>query len=917
MKLKFEANQEYQLEAIQSIVEVFEGQPMESGDFEVEMAPTSDQLQIGNELLVGNRLVIAESEIIKNVHKVQERNGLEKSKKQMASGGFGSSGFGSSGYGGGPAEYLKKLHDGMHFSVEMETGTGKTYVYLRTIHELYAKYGFKKFIIVVPSIAIKEGVIKNLEITKEHFAMLYNNPEMDFHLYDPRKRGQLKNFATTNALQILVINIDSFAKKESNIIYQESDWGVPIEYIKAVRPVVIVDEPQNMETPIRKDAIANLSPLCTLRFSATHKHPYNLLYKLDPVRAYDLGLVKKIEVDSVFSEDAFNDAYLQVLEIKTGRTPSHMKAKIEIDKSDDRGLQRKEISLTFGDDLYELSGKRDVYRDGYILEEINVQEKFIGFSNGKTYSIGQRDDALLEEIMKYQIKKTVQNHFEKEKKLKDKGIKVLSLFFIDKVANYRAYGENGWVKGKFAMWFEEIYKEFQAKLTFKGVLEHSADIVHNGYFSQDKKTGLWKDTTDRGGEGGSSKDDEQAYELIMKDKERLLDANTPLRFIFSHSALREGWDNPNVFQICTLNETRSEMKKRQEIGRGLRLPVNQDGERVFDQNINVLTVIANESYESFAKSLQTEIEEECGVSFTGRIKDKNKRKPVLLKKGYDLDPNFKDLWEQIKQKTKYNVNYQTEELIKEAARVLKDVAIAKPRISNIRVRLEMNERGVETKTITSSGQVIENNYNLSLIPDVLSGIQTKTKLTKTTILEILKRAGKMDDILVNPQQLMDEGSRIINEALKKMMVDGIKYEKIAGSFYEMREFENEELEGYLDKLVEVKDQEKTLYDHIAVDSNIESQFAKDLEAREDVKFYFKLPRWFKIETPIGGYNPDWAVVFEGDKKVYFVVETKGTDNLEELSPSEKMKILCGRKHFEQFAGVEFKAPVVKLEEIIL
>ncbi|MFA5829315.1 MAG: DEAD/DEAH box helicase family protein [Candidatus Gracilibacteria bacterium] len=910
MKLKFEANQGYQLEAIQSIVEVFEGQPLESGDFEIEIAPTSNQLQIGSELLVGNRLVIAESEIIKNIHKIQGRNGLEKSKKQMASSGFGSSGFGSGGFGGEPAEYLERLQDGMHFSVEMETGTGKTYVYLRTIHELYAKYGFKKFIIVVPSIAIKEGVIKNLEITKEHFAMLYNNPEMDFHLYDPRKRGQLKNFSTTNALQILVINIDSFAKKD-NIINQESDWGVPIEYIKAVRPIVIVDEPQNMETPIRKEAIANLNPLCTLRFSATHKHPYNLLYKLDPVRAYDLGLVKKIEVDSVFSEDAFNEAYLRVLEIKSNKMK--ITAKVEIDKSDDYGLQKKAVILRSGDDLYPLSGHREVYKEGYVLDQINMAEKYVSFTNGKTYYIGQKDEGLLEEIMKYQIIKTIQNHFEKEKKLKDKGIKVLSLFFIDKVANYRSYSENGWVKGKFAQWFEEIYKEFQAKPQFKGVLEHSADIVHNGYFSQDKKTGAWKDSKDKGDEGGSSKDDEQAYELIMKDKERLLDVNTPLRFIFSHSALREGWDNPNVFQICTLNETHSEMKKRQEIGRGLRLPVNQDGERVFDQNINILTVIANESYESFARSLQTEIEEECGVSFTGRIKDKNKRKPILLKKGYELDPNFKDLWEKIKQKTKYDVNYQTAELVKEAAKVLKDIAITKPRISNVRVRLEMNEKGIETQMITSSGQVIENNYDLSLIPDVLGGIQAKTKLTKTTILDIFNKAGKMTDILVNPQQLMDEGSRIINETLNKMIVDGIKYEKIAGSFYEMQLFENEELEGYLDKLVEVKDQKKTLYDHILVDSSVESQFARDLETREDVKFYFKLPGWFKIKTPMGGYNPDWAIVFENDKRIYFVAETKSEGEIRE---SEEMKIKCGRKHFNTLGNVLF-GRVEKVENILL
>jgi type III restriction enzyme len=454
MKLQFEAHQEYQLEAIASLVDIFEGQPLESGDFEVELAPSSDQLQIESDILVGNRLVLDEESIISNVQKIQARFNVVHQKEN-----------GETGEVFGHIPVTEKL-EGMNFSVEMETGTGKTYVYLRTIHELYKKYGFKKFVIVVPSIAIKEGVLKNLEMTKEHFAMLYNNPEMDFYLYNPKKRGQLKNFATTNALQVLVINIDSFAKKESNIIYQESDWGVPIEYLKSVQPVVIVDEPQNMETPVRKQALNNLNPLCTLRFSATHKHPYNLLYKLDPVRAYDLGLVKKIEVDSVFSEDAFNDAYLRVMEIKSKKT--QITAKVEIDKSDDYGLQRKELVLKIGDDLYEMSGKRDVYRDGYILEEINTSDQYITFSNGKTFALGQKNEALLEEIMKYQIRKTVQNHFEKEKKLKERGIKVLSLFFIDKVANYRIFGEQGGEKGKFALWFEEIYKEFQGKQQFQG-----------------------------------------------------------------------------------------------------------------------------------------------------------------------------------------------------------------------------------------------------------------------------------------------------------------------------------------------------------------------------------------------------------------------------------------------------------------
>lgn len=899
MKLKFEANQQYQLDAINAIIETFEGQSLESGDFEVEMAPPADQLQMGNELLIGNRLELQEESILKNLQGIQTRFNETHEKSNDETG---------EKFGG---IEMSEVLDGMNFSVEMETGTGKTYTYIRTIHELNQKYGFKKFIIVVPSIAIKEGTIKNLEITKEHFSMLYNNPKMDFYVYDPKKRGQLKNFATTNALQVLVINIDSFAKKDSNIIYQESDWGVPIEYIKAVKPIVIVDEPQNMETEIRKRAISNLNPLCTLRYSATHKHPYNLLYKLDPVRAYDLGLVKKIEVDSVFSEDAYNEAYIKVVKfVRKGK--GKIAVQLEIDKSDDYGLQKKTISMEPGDDLYLLSGKRDVY-EGFMLENIYSQDGYIEFSNGKTFYLGQKDEGLHEDIIKYQIKKTVENHFEKEAKLKDKGIKVLSLIFIDRVANYRQYSENGFVKGKFAEWFEEAYREMQSKPKFKGVLEHSAEKVHNGYFAADKKTGQWKDSKDAKGEGGKSKDDEQTYELIMKEKEKLLDAKTPLRFIFSHSALREGWDNPNVFQICTLDETRSDMKKRQEIGRGLRLPVNQGGERVFDQNINILTVIANESYEDFARSLQNEIEEECGVSFTGRIKNKKERRKVQLKKGYQLDSNFKDLWERIKHRTRYSVDYDTEELVRESVKLLSEITVARPKISNVRVRIEMDEKGLGTEVITSSGQMIDDEGTLSVIPDVISGIQGRTKLTKVTIYQMLKEAGKIEDILINPQQLLDEASLLINQALKKMMVDGIKYEKIAGEEWEMQRFENEELEGYLNKMVEVKDQDKTLYDYIVVDSvGVEGRFAKDLESREDVKFYIKLPWWFKIDTPIGGYNPDWAIVFENDKRVYFVAETKSAGEIRE---SEQMRIQCGKAHFEQLDDVRFKR-VEKLEEII-
>jgi type III restriction enzyme len=865
MKLKFDANQDYQLEAVKAVVEVFEGQPLKKGDFEVQLEAPEDQLQYDGEIIVGNNLRLSPTAIMKNVHSIQEKNELEKSEVKIPRGGFGAQGFGSSfGGSGEPA----KLKDGLNFSVEMETGTGKTYVYLRTIHELYKKYGFKKYIIVVPSLAIKEGVVKNLKITKEHFSTIYENPEMDFYVYDPKKRGALKNFATANTIQILVINIDSFAKFNENkgghnIIYKTSDWGVPIEYIQGTKPIVIVDEPQNMETEKRKQAIENLNPLCTLRYSATHKHHYNLLHKLDPVKAYDLGLVKKIEVDSVITDESHNDAFLELKSVQAQKTK--ITAKIRIDVVTAKGVDKKDFTVKVGADLYELSGQREVYKD-LIIDSIDVSAESITLTNGAVLYVGQSQGGVNDEVMKFQLKKTVQNHLEREKKLKEKGIKVLSLIFIDRVANYRNYTESGVEKGKFALWFEEIFKELSQSPAYKDVITGSLDKIHNGYFSADKK-GNWKDSN------GNTQADDDTYELIMKDKERLLSPDNPLRFIFSHSALREGWDNPNVFQICTLNETKSDIKKRQEIGRGLRLPVNENGERIFDDNVNILTVIANESYEDFAKTLQTEIEQECGVDFGGRVKNKRDRTAIKLKKGFKLDENFKALWDRIKHKTRYQVEYDTGRLVSEAGKALEEIEISTPKIISRKARLGIKGEGVETELVGVSEKRIEARVNF--VPDVLGNIQGKTRLTKDTILKILKESGRIADILKNPQQFIDLASDTINRILRKMMIDGIKYEKISGEYWKMELFEDEELEGYLENMLTVQDQEKTLYDHVLLDSEVESDFAKDLESREDVKFYIKLPYWFKIPTPIGEYNPDWAIVFEKDKRVYFVAETKG------------------------------------------
>src|SRR4030042_636214 len=415
---------------------------------------------------------------------------------------------------------------------------------------------------------------------------------------------------------------------------------------------------------------------------------------------------------------------------------------------------------------------------------------------------------------------------------------------------------------------------------------------------------------------GESEKDRVAYDLIMRDKERLLAFEEPTCFIFSHSALREGWDNPNVFQICTLNETQSTLKKRQEIGRGLRLPVNQDGVRIFDESINFLTVTANQHYEEFANQLQAEVEAECGVKFDGgRIKDKNKKKPIKLTKNLKLDENFKALWEKIKHKTRYSIDYETGELIKRAAKRIRDIVISKPQLVRSKADIIMDKDSIRagfTKTQESRELLGE----INIIPDVLSYIQGKTRLTRDTICRILVESGRVDDVFINPQQFMDKVCSEINAVLNEMIVDGVKYEKIAGEYYDQMLFKDEELYSYLNDLYEVKKPEKTVYDYIEVDSNIEREFAEACEERDDIKFYLKLPGWFFIDTPIGRYHPDWALVYENDKKVYFVVETKGTNDINDqsLSNAERYKIICGKRHFEQFPDIQFKAPVKTLSD---
>lgn len=889
MKIKFDSNQQYQRDAIDAVLGLFDGQPLSSGAFEFALSDVGTLAGL-TELGLGNQLALDETAFLRNLQMVQQTNNLP----------------------------VSDALDGMNFSVEMETGTGKTYVYLRSIFELHQRYGFSKFIIVVPSVAIREGVITSLRLMKEHFQTLFGNVAFDSWVYDSKQYSKLRQFAQSNTLQILVMNIDAFNKQANNVIHQDKDQlsgRKPIEFVQAAQPIVVLDEPQNMESEQAKKAIASLNPLCTLRYSATHRNKYNLVYKLDPVQAYDLKLVKRIEVSSVLDDPDFNQPYIQVQSISATKTK--VTAKLSIDINEKAGPQRKSISISAGGvDLFDKSNARGNYA-GHIVDEIRAPspqsspgggggnrlspsggkagtfpaaDGYVSFTNGLVLYVGQTHGGRGDDVMRVQIRETVREHFDKELRIKkllpdiagaDARLKVLSLFFIDRVANYAAED------GKIRHWFIEAYKELATLPKYRELSPLPVDKVHNGYFAAYK--GIPKDTR------GDTAADDDAYALIMQDKERLLSPDEPLRFIFSHSALREGWDNPNVFQICTLNETKSEIKKRQEIGRGLRLPVLESGERCFDASINRLTVIANEHYDEFAAKLQTEIEDECGVKFEGRIVNKKEVRTAKLKQGWRLNEDFKELWSRIKHKTRYAVDYQTPVLIERAANNLaaRD-KITKSRMSVQKGGIGMSGEGVGTQLL-SVREAEADDYRAINVPDLLGYLQTKTELTRKTISEILIRSARLNEVQHNPQQFLEQAQQAIETELRGLMIDGIKYEKINGQEYEMLLFEEREVFGTDLNQVLV---ENSIYEEVFIDSEVEREFAEAMSTRTDIKLFVKLPGWFMIDTPIGTYNPDWAIVKENDAKVYLVRETKSTKDQLKLRGSEWAKIQCGKAHFE-------------------
>ena len=975
MKLKFNPNLDYQQDAIESTLAVFEG-----------LLSTGEAYR---ERGIANTLTLDADTLLDNLQQVQERNFIEKSASLFAHG---------------------DDYPFPNFSVEMETGTGKTYVYLRTIFELNKKLGLRKFIIVVPSVAIREGVLSSLASMKEHFRGLYNNAPFDHYVYSSKDLSKVRQFAVANTLQIMVINIQAFQRdagdvesydaltpdqiKKLNIIHQELDkmMGRPIEFIQDVEPVLIIDEPQSVDTTAKsRRAINHLKPLFALRYSATHKNPYNVVYQLGPVKAYDLKLVKQIAVASIQSQHNINQTYLKLSKIGfegQAKTPS---AAVVIFEDTPNGTKEKTVKLKQGTDLADHTNRPGY--EGYVVDEIYAEpgSEYVRFANNVLLEPEQEQGGIRDEVLKEQIRQTVEEHFKKERNLQKQGlpIKVLSLFFIDRVANYRYYDEHGNAcNGKLAQWFEEAYRDVSQMPQFSQLPKRSVERVHDGYFAEVRKRGKvveLKDTT------GTTESDAEVYELIMRNKERLLDEAEPLRFIFSHSALKEGWDNPNVFQICTLREVGSERERRQTLGRGLRLAVDANGDRVYDAQVNRLTVVASESFEQYAKQLQTEMEKDIGgdfkfgrvpaiafaplaiagaaalgqeksrqlwqalkaegyldakgditakfqpddlhftltvppayrplendiidklrsFMFAGRVKNARSRTHITYNKRVELNPDFKALWEKISQKTRYAIAFDTQALIDLASHKLQTMARVQP-VSLVidHTQARITDAGVDAdrRIQTPKARYVSSH---TALPDLIGTLQEQTELTRATLLEIIKRCGRLGEFKANPQGFITEAGKQIRKALDELLVDGIRYEKLAGEHYKMELFEEPELEAYLDRVYQVRHADaglyvQTPYDYIEYDSHIERQTAQALDGAEGVKFFCKLPRWFTIPTPVGDYNPDWAVVLEEDKKLYLIRETKTTHDSDKRRLQENLKILCGEAHFKALDNVDYR-----------
>ena len=905
MQFHFDPNQQFQIDAIQAVTDLFDGQP------DVSSLPPTVDMESGV-TAVGNSLALDYAALLQNLQTVQQGKGLVVSTKleglQVAT--------------DLAATALVVDVEGNpvipNYSVEMETGTGKTYVYLRTIFHLHQQYGYSKFIIIVPSVAVREGVVKSLQLTESHMMDQYGIQPYNYFAYSSANLAAVRNFPSTQGIEVMVITLAAF-NKDSNILNQSRDqMERPIRYLQAANPILILDEPQNMEGEAARKAIASLNPLFVLRYSATHRESYNLVYRLTPYQAYREGLVKRIEVASVLRENDPNRALLRLVKVeaKGNKIAAYVEAYQRLVSNQ---VQLHVFKLEPDDDLEEKS-KNPLYR-GYVVTRINrggSEGDLVEFGTLKLTST-QPFGADRKAIIERQVRYAVEEHFRKQATYLSKGIKVLTLFFIDKVDNYTE------PEGLIRTAFERAYSDLQAKSPFW----QSRDLgdVHKGYFAKRRRAGV-----DEYIDSDPNKDtaaDNEAYELIMRDKERLLDLNQPTAFIFSHSALREGWDNPNVFQICTLNLTTSEVKKRQEIGRGMRLAVNQQGDRIKSSDLNVLTVIANESYETYVASLQAEIVAEYGKEGASPAPiNASPGAPVVkikpkLKQEKLLTPEFDELWQRISRKTRYAVTVDSDRLVAEVLKQLEEEHIHRARlfVRKAVVRVRRNDTLTAVLTGGSGGTEIEAEYELpnmiELINSLLEYSSPPLAVTRTTLVRLCIEGSEtvQQMMLANPYQFAATVVRLLKHALAEQLVDGIKYSPI-DEWYAQELFKQEENPGTKQVASPYDDTGNGagLYDLTACDSDVEVKFAHKLEENSGVRLYIKLPAWFKVETPLGEYEPDWALVFEphdehgnsNQSRLYLMRETKSSEQLADLREEERWKVRCGLSHFQAALGVNYK-----------
>lgn len=956
IKLKF-SHQQFQDDAVNSVCSVFTGQQF--GSFTFTRKDTTDLFRDA----WGNHTIdLTHSQLLANIRHIQLMNSLR------------------------PSESLEG--EGCNLTIEMETGTGKTYTYIKTIYELNRLYGWSKFMVVVPSIAIREGVYKTFQITENHFMWDYDN-KADYFIYNSSNLPRIKSFVSEESLQVMIINAQAFNSRDNDsrrirMVIDQFGASRPIEDIAAVHPIMIIDEPQSVEGARTRESMKDFAPLFTLRYSATPRDRYNVVYRLDAVDAYNMKLVKRISVTGIQVNNAQATGgyvYLKGI-VKSDEDPQ---ALIEFDHRTKDGIKRVTRKVREGADLFGLSGGLAEYRNNFVVKTVDGLNGTLSFLNGIALAEGQICGSNEEDQKRrIQIRETIDSHLKKEQQLYRKGIKVLSLFFIDEVAKYRLYNSDGQaINGTYAQIFEEEYRDavrnLQLEAGSEGYAEYLKGITaaktHAGYFSVDKHNRM----TDNVKKDGTT-DDVSAYDLIMKDKERLLSLDEPVRFIFSHSALREGWDNPNVFQICTLRNTQGEIRRRQEVGRGLRLCVNQEGERVDGEHVNELTVIANESYAEFAAGLQQEIADslsyrpkkvtsELFTSVGLKLSDYEQ----LIKKDYISDgnlteryysdkkdgtldlppevmsvldsvftpesvkisdtrkqgakitlhreklelPEFVALWDRIKHRSVYSAKFADSELIARAVIAINDgLNVAQSTFMIVRGKLESTasrdalaagQAFTRTNTRPQAMQSESGRVSFDLAGS-LSGI---TGLTRELVVKILKgiAPAKLSMFTVNPEMFIAQSARIIDESKGIIVAEHISYNVLDES-YDTEIFTD--AEGSCDAERLTRELTRSLYDRVPCDSKTEQTFAESLDSAEDVSLFVKLPGGYKIDTPVGSYNPDWAIAFaQGSvKHVYLIAETKGSTSQLQLKPIEQIKAACARKHFATVSGGSVSYEVV-------